>query len=87
MHPLMKVLRNLTWLTQLGMSIIAPPVLCIGVCFWLQHRFSLGVWIMLLGVVLGLGAALSSAFRFGQMVLNQAEKESAAQPRSYNDHE
>lgn len=85
--PMFKLLRNLAWLTQLGLSIIAPPVLCIGGCWWLQARFNLGVWIMVLGIVLGLGASASGALQFYRMVRRQAEKGKKDPPSAFNTHE
>ena len=43
MQPWIKALRNLAWLTQLGLSVAAPPVLCIagaGTGF----RWAAGLW-------------------------------------------
>lgn len=87
MSPMFKLLRNLAWLTQLGLSIIAPPVLCIGGCWWLQNRFSLGGWIMALGIVLGLGASVSGAAQFYRMVRRQADKDKKDKPDAFNTHE
>lgn len=85
--PMFKLLRSLTWLTQLGLSIMAPPVLCIGACWWLQSRFGLGVWIMVLGIVLGLGGSVSGALQFYRMVRRQAEKGKKDTPDAFNTHE
>lgn len=86
MHPMMKILRNLAWLTQLGLSIILPPILCVWGCDWLANRFSIGSWLVLLGLVLGLGTSLSSALRFYRVVRRQAEK-SRKKPGNFNLHE
>lgn len=59
MQPWIKALRNLAWLTQLGLSVAAPPVLCIAGACWLRNRFSLGGWIVAAGVLLGVGGAVS----------------------------
>ena len=87
MSPMFKLLRSLTWLTQLGLSIIAPPVLCVGGCWWLQNRFSLGGWIMVLGIVLGLGASVSGAMQFYSTVRRQAGKGEKDRPDAFNTHE
>lgn len=87
MQPMFKLLRGLAWLTQLGLSIIAPPVLCIGGCYWLQSRYDLGGWIMALGIVLGLGASVSGALQFGRMMRREAEKGRKDHPDSFNTHE
>ncbi len=87
MQPWMKVLRNITWLVQLGLSIIVPPLLCIGGCYWLQNRFSLGSWVMLPGIILGLGGSVSSAFQFYRLMRRQAERDSQHKPDAFNNHE
>ena len=51
------VLQNLSWLTQLGLSLAAPPVLCLLGAGWLARRFSLGPWVYFAAIVLGVGAA------------------------------
>jgi len=53
--------RGLFLLTQLGFSVLVPPVLCLWAANWLQRRFSLGAWVWAPALILGLGAAFSSA--------------------------
>ena len=64
------VLQNLSWLTQLGLSLAAPPVLCL-LCLlgagWLALRFSLGPWVYFAAIVLGLGAAACTFAEFVKM--------------------
>ena len=84
--PFMKALRNLAWLTQLGLSIAAPPLLCIWGCWWLQERFSLGGWIIVVGIVLGLGGSVSSGLGFYRMMNRRKDKDKKP-PASFNSHE
>ena len=46
------IFKNLVWVTQLGLSVAAPPVLCIFAAVWLRGRFELGGWVVALGVAL-----------------------------------
>ena len=46
-------LQNLSRLTQLGLSLAAPPVLCLLGAGWLARRFSLGPWVYFAAIVLG----------------------------------
>ena len=46
-------LQNLTWLTQLGLSLSVPPILCLMAADWLSKQFGLGEWVFLAAVVLG----------------------------------
>ena len=61
------VLQNLSWLTQLGLSLAAPPVLCLLGAGWLARRFSLGPWVYFAAIVLGLGAAACTFAEFVKM--------------------
>ena len=61
------VLQNLSWLTQLGLSLAAPPVLCLLGAGWLARRFSLGPWVYFAAIVLGLGAVACTFAEFVKM--------------------
>ena len=82
-----KALQNLLWISQLGVSLITPPLVCIWGAYWLQNHFSLGGWIMILGIILGFGAAASSGMAFYRMVLRQAKKKEEKHGKSFNSHE
>ncbi len=82
-----KTFKYLSWLTQLGVSIVAPPLLCVWACWWLQRRFGLGVWVMILGILFGLGGSVSSAAGFYRMMRRQAERDRQEPPPAFNDHE
>ena len=58
MKGLYDVARHLVWLTQFGLSIVIPPVLCIMGAVWLQRQFALGGWVMAVGVFVGVLAAV-----------------------------
>ena len=76
--------RDITWLTQLGVSMVAPLFLCIWAAWQLQVRLSFGPWVMVAGILLGLGGAAGSVWTFARMALNRAKREQA--PPSFNDH-
>jgi len=88
LKPWAKTFRSLAWLTQLGLSIAAPPLLCVWVCLRLQSRFSLGSWVVILGILLGLGGSISSAMTFYRMMMRRQNGRSAPKrPDAFNDHE
>ena len=60
-------LQNLTWLTQLGLSLAVPPILCLVAADWLAKRFGLGEWIFLVAIILGIGGAASTFAEFARM--------------------
>ena len=55
----MKDLRMLVWLTQVGISVAAPPVVFLLLALWLRSRFDLGVWCILAALALGMICAVS----------------------------
>lgn len=55
-----EILKMLSLLTQIGLSMFVPVFLCVFGAGWLQRRFSLGTWIVILGILLGVGAGFSN---------------------------
>lgn len=80
------LLKNIVWLTQLGLSIAAPPVLCILGSVWLRNRFSLGGWVVVLGVVLGVGASFLSLWQNLCQMDRQAREADRDPGTGFNDH-
>ena len=84
----MKDISLIVWLTQLGLSVAMPIAGFILLAVWLQRQFSLGVWIVIVGVVLGLICSvqglLNSLKTMERMAKNKKEDEP---PVSYNDHD
>lgn len=50
----MKLLNLLMWVVQFGFSILFPTVFFLILAVWLQDKFDLGLWIV---VVLGIGGS------------------------------
>ncbi len=78
--------KNIVWLTQLGLSIAVPPVLCILAAVWLRNRFALGGWVVAAGVVLGLGAAFMSLWQNLRAMDRQAKEDDRDTGTNFNDH-
>ena len=55
----MKNLNLIVWLTQLGISVAAPLAGFTLLALWLQQRYALGKWVVLVGLFLGLWSAIS----------------------------
>lgn len=55
--------ENLALLTQLGLSVAVPPILCLYAANWLRSRLDLGLWIMVIGLLLGLGGAAVNVWK------------------------
>lgn len=75
--------RNLLYLTQLGLSLAMPLLLCIFGAAWLRQRFDLGNWVVLLGIVLGFGGSAVTFRDVYRSAVAKARRESK-EPRSFN---
>lgn len=84
----MKNINLLIWVTQLGLSVVAPLVGFILLSVWLQNIFSCGDWIRVVGVLLGvLGAAngLISSLKILKKLSPEDPKQNPSV--SFNDHD
>lgn len=84
MKSWMKVMQDLAWLTQLGISLVAPPFLCAGAAWWLWTRMDMPAWIMLPALVLGFGGSVASAWGFYRLMQRKAAHKKA--PPAFNRH-
>ncbi len=51
-----KALEDLVWLTQLGLNMLLPLVMCLGGCWWAVSHWGWPMWVYLPAVLLGLAA-------------------------------
>ena len=69
------VLRGLSMLTQLGLSIAMPPVLCILFGLWAQKKWALGDWVIVVSLLTGLVSGACSFASFIRTARYKAKKE------------
>ena len=84
----MKNVNLLVWVTQLGLSTAVPLAGFIVLAVWLRNRFDLGVWVVLVGIGLGLFCAIDGFVR-NLKVLNELskDKEEKDPPVSFGEHD
>ena len=84
----MKVLSLLMWVTQFGLSILLPPCFFLWLAYWLQNRFGLGAWVMIVFGILGILMAFQTAKANLKTMLKEANDISSQEPPpvSFNDH-
>lgn len=61
----MKAVKDMSLLVmigQLGLSVAVPLAGCVALAVWLRNKFSLGVWVIFVGAILG-GILAISGFR------------------------
>ena len=88
MKGIYDVARHLVWLTQFGLSVVIPPVLCILGAVWLKRQFALGGWVVAVGVAAG-GLAAISCLRGAVRAVNRQGRgfeKKQPPPVSFNQH-
>ena len=84
----MKQLRKLLWLTQLGISLVTPPLLCIFLAHLAQSKWGWGGWIMAAACGSGVSASVCRAVSCLHYCKRSAEKETKGEkPFAYNAHD
>ncbi len=86
---LVTAMKELIWITQLGFSIISPLLVFVLGAAWLKERFDLGAWVIILGLFLGLGGAVSAGMTFYRHTkkLTKPAKQQGCKPVSFNEHD
>lgn len=84
----MKVLNLLMWVGQFGFSVIFPTLFFLILAVWLQQKFSLGAWIVILLGILGILTSVSTTKACLHSMQKAAEELSNKKdpPISFNDH-
>ena len=85
----MKILSLLMWVGQFGLSIIFPMLFFLWVGVWLQNRFGLGIWIIVVFGILGLLTTVSTVKSCLRSLCKAAEEASDSKkpPIGFNDHQ
>ena len=74
-RPWYALVKVLTLLTQLGLSIAFPLAGFVIGAVWLRSRYHLGAWVLILGIVLGIAGAahgLWSTLKATDILLHEA---------------
>jgi len=79
-------LKNLVWMTQFAFSVVSPLVLFVLGSVWLQERFSLGGWVIVVGIVLGICGAVGGLMNSLKAMRRGDGKKDEDPPVSFNDH-
>lgn len=71
----MKDLSLLVWLTQLGLSVAVPLGGFVLLAVWLRNHFGWGVWVIVVGVLLGLYCAVDGFVKNLKALQQMSKKE------------
>ena len=85
----MKILNLLMWVGQFGFSIIFPMLFFMFLGVWIQNRFGLGIWILIIFGILGLLTTISTVKSCLHSLCKAAEEASGNKtpPIGFNDHQ
>lgn len=70
-----EIAKALNSITQLGLSVVISFLLWIMIASWLQKTFSLGNYIMIIGILFGTGSAVLSFLKFCQKATGKENKD------------
>lgn len=83
------IMKNITMLSQLGLSFITPLLVCLGICWWLFSHLGVGGWVFIPGFFFGMGGSAMVAYKFYLAIVNSQKKEKKEQKKpgiSFNRH-
>jgi len=80
------IIKNVALLGQLGLSIIMPMLLSIGICWYLNTRLGVGLWIYIFGFIFGIGSSFMTAYKFYLAEIQKTKKENKKKRVSFNRH-
>lgn len=81
------IYRNISILTQLGLSLAMPLLLCLFLCQQLSLRFSLGEWVYIPGFFFGLGGSFMTAWKlFRSIMKREGEEKKKRETAAFNQH-
>ena len=84
---IMKNLKLIIWVTQLGLSVVAPLACFIYLALRLQNKFGWGKWTLWAGIALGVLCAIEG-FRSSLKAMQIMSKEEKDDPPvSFNEHD
>ena len=81
-----KALEDLVWLTQLGLNMLLPLVLCLGGCWWAVNHWNWPEWVFLPAVLLGLASGGQNFWVFVKERMDRAKKDSSHRV-GFNQHQ
>ena len=87
MDQMQKLIKDIAFASQIGLSIITPPVLMALLGWYISNRFSVGAWITVVFILIGLATSFASAYRFYKRAQKRFEKhDNRSEDISFRDH-
>lgn len=86
-EELNSILRNVTLIGQLGLTVMMPMLLCIAFAWYLTSHTGVGLWVYIPAFFFGLGSSFMTAYKFYQSQIQKDKKENKKQKVSFNNHD
>ena len=87
MDSLQKIVKDIAFVGQLGVSLIAPPVLLAWLGWYISNRFGIGSWLTLIFILLGIATSFANAYNFYKKAQKKISKEEKKDESiSFRDH-
>ena len=80
-----EILRNVTMLSQLGLSFITPLLLCLALCWFIISKTGVGVWVYIPGFFFGMGGSATVAYKF-YLSINKQQKKKHKKDKIFEEH-
>ncbi len=70
---MISALKYLVWVSTLSASVITPIVICVYLGYYIKNKFSLGIWVIIVFIILGFLTAMLNVVKFFRFVQSQAK--------------
>ena len=57
-------MRAAAHLTQFGLNMVSPIILCLIAALWIKNTFNTGNWVAIVAIILGVSASVLNMFSF-----------------------
>lgn len=81
-----EIAKNFSLVAQLGLTLLMPLLMCLGLCWYITSRTSVGGWIYIIGFFFGLGGSFMSAYKFYLSEARKTEKKNEKKKYNFNSH-
>ncbi len=80
--------KSIVWITQFGLSVVTPLVVSILFALWISDKFSLGKWVIAIGLIMGILGAISGlrASLKSIAIISKQQDSQKDKSKYYNDH-
>ena len=80
------IFRQLAMLSQFGLSLITPLLVCLAASWLLSARMGLGGWVYIPGFFFGMGGSAMVAYKHYLLTMKEEKKKKKKERISFNRH-